>query len=98
MKRVLVKTAVIVAALGVLGYLFVRSASDVRSQAYEIARARLSGWTLAIDPSPETSGVVLGLQPDKETAATLFSQVFRRSGESLSGPVPAAIPLVLQSE
>jgi hypothetical protein len=98
MKRVLIKTAVIVVALGALGYLFVRSANDVRSQPYEIGRARLSGWTLAIDPSPEMSGVVLGLQPDKETAATLFSQVFRRSGESLSGPVPAAIPLVLQSE
>ena len=28
----------------------------------------------------------------------LFGQVFSRSGESLSGPVPAAIPLVLQSE
>ena len=98
MKRVLIKAVVIVAALGVLGYLFVRSASDVRSEPYEIARARLSGWTLAIDPSPNPSGVMLGLQPDKETAATLFSQVFSRSGDSLSGPVPAAIPLVLQRE
>jgi hypothetical protein len=42
--------------------------------------------------------VLLGLQPDKETAAILFGEVFSRSGESLSGPVPAAIPLVLQSE
>jgi hypothetical protein len=42
--------------------------------------------------------VLLGLQPDKTTAATLFNQVFARTGESLSGPVPAAIPLVLQRE
>jgi hypothetical protein len=95
---VLIKVALAVAALGALGWLFVRSASDVRSEPYEIARARLSGWTLAIDPAPETSGILLGLQPDKMTAATLFSQVFARTGESLSGPVPAAIPLVLQRE
>ena len=98
MKRVLIKAVVIVAALGVLGYLFVRSAQNVRSEPYEIPRARLSGWALAVDPSPNASGVLLGLQPDKQTAAALFSQVFSRSGESLSGPVPAAIPLVLQSE
>lgn len=98
MKRVLVKGVVILAALGVLGYLFVRSAQDVRSEPYEIARARLSGWTLAVDLSPNASGVLLGLQPDKQTAAGLFGQVFARSGETLSGPVPAAIPIVLQSE
>jgi hypothetical protein len=98
MKRVLLKGVVILAAVGVLGYLFVRSAQDVRSEPYEIARPRLSGWTLAVDPSPNASGVLLGLQPDKETAAGLFGQVFSRSGESLSGPVPAAIPIVLQRE
>lgn len=98
MKRVLIKTVIIVAVLGVAGYLFVRSANDVRSEPYELARARLSGWTLASDPSPNSSGVLLGLQPDKQTAAMLFSQVFTRTGESLSGPVPAWVPLVLQSE
>ncbi len=98
MKKTLVKGAVAVVAVGGLGWLFVRSAQSVRSEPYEIARARLAGWTLAIDPSPNQSGVLLGLQPDKTTAATLFSQVFSRTGESLSGPVPAAIPLVLQGE
>jgi hypothetical protein len=34
----------------------------------------------------------------KQTAAMLFGQVFSRTGETLSGPVPAAIPIVLQSE
>src|SRR5437868_251440 len=98
MKRLLVKSVVIVAALGVLGYLFVRSAQDVRSESYEIARTRLLGWTLAVEPGPNASGVLLGLQPDKQTAAGLFGQVFARSGETLSGPVPAAIPIILQSE
>ena len=98
MKNALVKVAVAVVAVGGLGWLFVRSAQSVRSEPYEIARARLAGWTLAIDPSPNQSGVLLGLQPDKTTAARLFNQVFSRTGESLSGPVPAAIPLVLQGE
>ena len=98
MARTLIKAVVVIVLLGGLGWLFVRSAQNTRSEPYEIARTRLSGWTLAIDPAPNVSGVLLGLQPDKQTAAMLFSQVFSRTGESLSGPVPAAIPLVLQSE
>jgi hypothetical protein len=97
-KNILIKVIVGLVVLGGLGWLFVRSAQNVRSEPYEIARARLTGWTLAIDPAPDQSGVLLGLQPDKMTAARLFNQVFSRTGESLSGPVPAAIPLVLQSE
>ena len=98
MKRRLIKGAAALVVVGGLGVLFVRSAKNVRSEPYEIARNRLTGWSLAIDGPPNQSGVLLGLQPDKQTAAMLFSQVFSRTGESLSGPVPAAIPLVLQSE
>ena len=96
--RTFVKILIVVVVLAGVGWLFVRSAQNVRSEPYEIVRSRLSGWTLAIDPAPAVSGVLLGLQPDKQTAATLFSQVFSRTGESLSGPVPAAIPIVLRSE
>lgn len=98
MKRALIKGLIIIVVLSGLGILFVRSAQNTRSEPYEFARARLAGWTLGFDPSPGQSGVLLGLQPDKETAAILFSQVFSRTGESLSGPVPAQIPLVLQNE
>ena len=96
--KTLVKILIAFVVLAGLGWLFVRSAQNVRSEPYEIARGRLTGWTLALDPAANASGVLLGLQPDKMTAATLFSQVFSRTGESLSGPVPAALPLVLQSE
>jgi hypothetical protein len=98
MKRALIKTTIIVAAVGVFAWLFIRSARSVRSEPYEMAGRRLEGWKLSIDRSPSPTGVLLGLQPDKETAAVLFGQVFARSGETLSGPVPAAMPLVLQNE
>jgi len=94
----LIKVAVAVIALGVLGVLFVRSARNVQAEPYEVARERLTGWTLAIDPGPDASGVVLALRPQPELASALFNQAFRRSGESLSGPAPAAMPLVLQRE
>jgi hypothetical protein len=93
-----IKVAVGVIALGVLGVLFVRSARNVLAEPYEVARDRLGRWTLAIDPGSNASGIVLALRPQPELASALFSQAFRRSGESLSGPAPAAMPLVLQSE
>ncbi len=94
----LIKTAVAVVALGVLGVLFVRSARSVRAEPYEVARDRLARWTLAIEPAPNATGVLLSLQPQRELASALFNQVFARSGESLNSPTPAAMPLVLQSE
>jgi hypothetical protein len=94
----LIKAAVALVALGVLGVLFVRSARSVRAEPYEVAQDRLARWTLAIEPAPNASGVVLALRPQRELASALFNQVFARTGESLNGPVPAAMPLVLQSE
>jgi hypothetical protein len=94
----LIKVAVGLVALGGLGVLFVRSARNVQAEPYEVARGRLAKWTLAIEPGSSASGILLALRPQAELASALFSQVFTRSGESLSGPVPAAMPLVLQSE
>jgi len=94
----LIKVAVGLVALGGLGVLFVRSARSVRAEPFEVARDRLARWTLALEPPPNASGVVLALRPQRELASALFNQVFARTGESLSSPVPAEIPLVLQSE
>ena len=98
MKSGLIKAAVALVALGVLGVLFVRSARSVRAEPFEVARDRLARWTLAIDPEPNASGVILALRPQRELASALFNQVFARAGESLNSPVPAEMPLVLQSE
>lgn len=93
-----IKVAAGLVVLGALGVLFVRSAQNVTSEPYEVRRDRLTGWTLELNASPAGSGAVLALRPQRELQAALFNQVFRRSGESLSGPVPAEMPLVLQSE
>jgi hypothetical protein len=87
-----------VAALSVLGVFFVRSARTVRAEPYEVPRDHLAPWTLAIEPPSSASGIVLALRPPRELTGSLFKQVFARSGESLSSPVPPALPLVLQSE
>ena len=94
-SKTVLKVAVGVAAIGVLGVLFVRSARSVGSEPYTIARGHLAPWTLATAVS---SGVVLSLVPPPSLAPPLFSQVFTRSGVSLSGPSPVSMPLLLGSE
>ena len=98
MRTTVIKVAVGLVVLGVLGVLFVRSAQNVSSEPYEVRRDGLTGWTLELNASPAASGAVLALRPQRELPAALFNQVFRRSGESLSGPAPAEMPLVLQTE
>ena len=97
-RRGLIKAAVGLVALGVVGVLFVRSARSVRAEPFKVSRDHVTRWTLAIEPPSSPSGVLLGLQPQRELAAALFNQVFSRTGESLNGPIPPAIPLILQSE
>jgi hypothetical protein len=97
-RRGLIKAVVALVALGVVGVLFVRSARSVRAEPFKVSRDHLVRWTLAIEPASGGSGILLGLRPQRELAASLFNDVFSRTGESLSGPVPAAMPLILQSE
>ena len=94
----LIKAAIGLVAIAVLGVLFVRSARSVRAEPFAVSRGQLAGWRLAIEPPTSSSGVLLGLQPQRELPSALFNDVFARSGESLSGPVPPAIPLILQNE
>ncbi len=97
-RRTVVKIFVGIAALGVLGILFVRSAQSTRAEPYEIAGSRMARWTLAVDEMPSRPGALLTLRPEAELAADLFRQVFLRAGESLHGPNPSAMPLVLEGE
>jgi hypothetical protein len=97
-KTTLIKIAVGLAGFGVLGFLLFRSVMDVRAEPYTIPRDQLAPWTAALDPAAGPSGVLLALRPPPTLAPQLFTQIFTRSGQSLSGPDPAAMPLVLKSE
>ncbi len=97
-SRGLIKLAVGLVALGGLGVLFVRSALSTRAEPYSIPSARLNHWTLAVDETPASSRTLVSLLPAPELMPSLFNQVFARSGETMSSPVPAELPLVLQSD
>ncbi|HEY2150265.1 MAG TPA: hypothetical protein VGH34_05625 [Vicinamibacterales bacterium] len=97
-SRGLIKLAVGLVALGGLGVLFVRSAQSTRAEPYSIPGGRLTHWTLAADETPSSSRTLVSLRPPPELMPSLFNQVFARSGETMSSPMPAALPLVLQSD
>ena len=97
-QSTLIKIAVGLAVVALFGVLFVRSVMNVAAAPYTLARTGLAGWTVALDPAVVESGVLLALWPPDTLAPPLFSQLFTRSGISLSGPNPVAMPLVLQAE
>src|SRR3954454_158171 len=96
--RGLLKAAIGVVALAVLGVLFVRSARSVGSEPYAVRREHLAGWTLVADGDSNGSDVVLAMRPPREFVSSLFRDVFARSGESMNQPVPAEMPLLLRRE
>jgi hypothetical protein len=94
----LIKILVALVALAIFGFFFVRSARDSRANPYTIERAQLQGWTVAIEPAAGPNSPLLVLTPPPDLLSGLFHQVFSRAMESLSTPVPGAIPLLLKGE
>jgi hypothetical protein len=94
----LIKILVALGALAGLGFLFVRSARDSRANPYTVEPAQLQGWTVALEPAAGPTAPLLVLQAPPDLSNGLFRQVFARAMESLSMPVPAAIPLLLKGE
>jgi hypothetical protein len=97
-RSALLKVLFALAALAVFAVLFIRSVKNVSAQPYTMDRTQLTGWTIGLDPAPDTSGVVLALVPPRSLAPPLFSQIFSRSGLTLSGPDTVEMPLVLKAE
>ena len=97
-QSTVIKIVLGLTAVALFAFLFIRSARSVGAQPYTMGRAQLGGWKVALDPAPDASGVVLALWPPSTLAPPLFSQIFSRSGLSLSGPNPVAMPLVLKAE
>jgi hypothetical protein len=97
MKRI-VKALAILAALAVMGYLFYQSVQSTRSAPYTMPQSFLRGWTVATEAAPAPSAPALSLRPPPEIGSGLFRQLFARAAESMSGPRPPVVPLLLREE
>lgn len=96
--KLLVKVLVGVLALSGLAYLFIRTASNTRSEPYQVQRQHLTGWTLALESSGGPSSPLLVLRPPPDLGGDLFRQVFARMMESMKGSGAADVPIVLRQE
>ena len=94
----LIRVVVGLAALGLLGVLFVRSAQDTRETPFVIGGQDLAPWSLVLGPDTDALGSWLSLSPPQSLAGPLGRQVFARGGESVRYPSPAALPLLLVAE
>lgn len=94
----MLKALIALVALGVVGFLFVRSARDARSEPFTVSGGHLSNWTLAIDSAEDADGAVVSLRPPAELPMNLFRQLFARQMESLGTPSRPGIPLALRRE
>lgn len=80
------------------GWLFIRSAQDVRAEPYRVSARNLQGWTLGVDTAADSQGSVVSLRPPPELPMNLFRQLFSRQMESMGTPSMPGIPLALRQE
>lgn len=96
LRSPLVKVATSLAALGVVGYLFALTLSDVASEPYTVRANRLQGWIVEPGQTVGPEEPILVLRPPEPMG--LFDQVFLRAMESFTSPVAPGIALVLRGE
>jgi len=97
-SSVLLRMAVALAAVVVLGYLFIGSLETTLSEPYTVERAHLAKWTLVLEPAEGPNPPLLSARTGPELAASLFRQVFQRAMESMSTPATSSIAIVLHGE
>ena len=97
-SRLLVRMAIALAAIAILGYLFMNSLETTRSAPYTVARAHFGKWTLVLEDVDGPNAPLLSARTDPELVASLFRQLFQRAMESMSAPVTSSIPIVLRGE
>jgi hypothetical protein len=98
----IVKVLVALAALAVLGFLFLRSVRESRSSPYTVERSALGPWTVGLGEAAGAGAApgapALVLRGPQALVHDLSGQIFKRAMESTSSPSEAAIPLVLRGE
>ena len=95
--KTLFKVMIALVAVGVLAFLFVRSAQNSGARPFTVARQGLTGWTLTLTLEGDGLGSLLSLTPKATFLPPLSRELFARMGESLHYPM-AAMPIVLRSE
>ncbi len=97
-SRVLIRMAIGLAAIAVLGYLFIDSLETTRSEPYTVERAHVGKWTLALEAAEGPNAPLLSARTGLELVASLSRQIFHRAMESLDTPATSSIPIVLHGE
>ena len=92
------KAVVIVALVGVLGWLFWQTVQGSLSEPYVIERGVVTEWRLALKGPMHAGAGLLVLQPTDLFRAELFQQIFTRTMESMTSPLEASMPIVLHAE
>lgn len=92
------RMAIALAAIAVLGYLFIHSLGTARSEPYTVERAHLGKWTLVLEPAEGPNAPLLSARTGHELVASLFRQLFNRAMESMNTPATSSIPIVLHGE
>jgi len=96
--RTLTKIGLVLGAVIILPWLFLRTLEDTIATPYEIDSVSVSGWTLVLSDPTRPDVAVLGLRPPALFRASLFDQLFDRTMASMTSPVDELLPIVLRSE
>jgi hypothetical protein len=98
-SRLVLRLVVILLALAGLGYLFLQTLDDARSEPFPVRGAELIGWTLAADTATQdASAPLVSLRPPRELPMRLFRQLFSRVMETMNTPAAPGVPLALVGE
>ena len=97
-RRILKRAAIAVVALAAVSWLFLKTIRETNAEPYQVDRAELSGWTLALEDPDAGGPALLVLRPPVGLTGDVFQQIFHRTGVSLAGPAGIGMPIVLASE
>jgi hypothetical protein len=96
--KILIKIAVVLAIVGGFFYLFIRSARSVLSEPYIVGQQHLEGWTLTLETPATPTSPILVARPSQALAGGLYTQIFSRMMESMSGSTGGGVPVILRGE
>jgi hypothetical protein len=96
--KIVIRIAIALAALAGFLFLFLRSAQNVLSEPYVVARQHTEPWTLAVDTAALPSSPLVVARPPPQFGRELLGQIFSRMRESLRGARDAGVPVILRAE